>query len=100
LVSKIQSESEKGSSTSVASMGWMIVGMGAFRAEAQGAVAIFCFVAFLRVGADFFGGIGTHASGVPALTLVAFEKHARGVRTDEQHARGVRTEAHVSLSLA
>ena len=49
----------------MASIGWMIVGMRVLRAEAQGAVALFCFAAFLRVAADFFGGIcGTHASGV------------------------------------
>ena len=41
----------------MASIGWMIVGMRVLRAEAQGAVAIVCFAAFLRVDADFFGGI-------------------------------------------
>ena len=39
----------------------MIVGLRVLRAEAQGAVAVFCFAAFLLVGADFFGGICRYA---------------------------------------
>lgn len=58
--------------------------MRVLRAEAQGAVAIFGFAAFLRVAADFFGGICQYAR----LWRAAQEK----INVNMKHAGGARTE--------
>ena len=72
----------------------MIVGIRALRAEAQGAVALFCFAAFLPVIADFFVGICWYAR----LWRACVDPDLFLNSTPEACVPGLR--AHVSLSLA